>query len=494
MSHPGTHAQAQPESVALIRATDGASISWAQLHQAAVAAANHLHDLGLRKGSAVALCLENRFEFSAFVWAAQYAGYRYTPISTRLGPEETEYIVADCDAEAVVVSERTRASVKVQGALPVVDVDAIDFLTAEPAAPGYERAEGVSMLYSSGTTGRPKGVFKPAPVEPIESVPIGDVMMGKLCQLDADSVYLSTAPLYHAAPLSFLLLMGRLGVTTVVMDGFEASESLALIEQHSVTHSQWVPTMFVRLLRLPGETRAAHDLSSHRFALHGAAPCPEAVKEQMLDWWGPIVHEYYAGTEGAGTCVIGPEDWLTHKGSVGRPADGVIHITDESGRDLPVGEVGEIWFESQTTFQYYKDAEKTRGAKRDGRATFGDLGYVDEDGFLYLTDRKAFTMNIGGVNVYPQEAENALITHPKVFDAAVFGIPHEEYGEEVKGVVQLVSGIEASDEVAAELIAFCRDRLAKIKCPRSIDFEAELPRHPTGKLYKRKLRDRYLEG
>lgn len=495
MSHPGQHASTRPDEPALIRASDGESLSWGALHRASVAAANHLHDLGLKRGSAVAICLENRFEFVAFVWGAQYAGYRYTPISTRLGPDEISYIVSDCEAEALVVSEQTRCEAVRNTAadmLPVLSVDELELLSAPPQEPAYERAEGISMLYSSGTTGRPKGVFRPAPEAPIEEIPIGDVMMGKLCQLEPGSVYLSTAPLYHTAPLSFLILMSRLGVATVIMERFDAADSLALIERHQVTHSQWVPTMFVRLLRLPKEMRAAHDLSSHRFALHGAAPCPIEVKEQILEWWGSIVHEYYAGTEGAGTCVIGPEDWLTHKGSVGRPAGGVIHISNEAGEDLPVGEVGEVWFESTSTFQYYKDEEKTRSARRAGRATFGDLGYVDRGGFLYLTDRKAFTMIIGGVNVYPQEAEDTLITHPSVFDAAVFGIPHAEYGEEVKGVVQLVEGVEGDAATESALLDFCQGKLAKIKCPRSIDFIAELPRHPTGKLYKRKLRDTYL--
>jgi len=473
-------------------------LTWKQLHARAVGAANYLTDLGLHKGSSLAICVENRFEFVVLVWASQYAGFRYTPISTRLGQDELAYIVSDCEAEVLVISDQTLASMPhtVGGSItPVVlNVDQVDMggdETNQP--PRYERAEGTPMLYSSGTTGRPKGVWNSPPPEPIEEVPQRIAMVGRFYQIDSDAVYLSPAPLYHSAPLSFVLWLGRLGGATVIMERFDAAESLALIERHSVTHSQWVPTMFVRLLRLSSQERDAHDLSSHRFAIHGAAPCPVGVKEAMIEWWGPIVHEYYAGTEGAGTCMIGPEDWVAHKGSVGKAVGGVIHIVDEKGNQKECGEVGEVWFEGDASFEYYKDTEKTASVRRHGRATFGDLGYLDEDGFLYLTDRKAFTMNIGGVNVYPREAEDALIMHPLVADVAIFGIPHPEYGQEVKGVVEVVPGVEITSELESELIDFCRSRLSMVKCPRSIDFEASLPRHPNGKLYKRKLSDRYYD-
>lgn len=498
MSHPGIHALERPDAPALIRASDGEVITWRQLHSRAVAAANCLIELGLHQGSMLAICVENRFEFVVFVWASQYAGFRYTPISTRLGPSEIAYIVSDCEAEVLVVSDQTIDSVgpaASEGGAPVLlNVDRLDLFGDElEVTPLYERAEGVPMLYSSGTTGRPKGVWNSAPPEPIEEMPQRIAFIGRLYQIDYESVYLSPAPLYHSAPLSFLLWLGRLGGATVIMEKFDAAEALALIAQHRVTHSQWVPTMFVRLLRLSAQERRAHDLSSHQFAIHGAAPCPVGVKEAMIDWWGPVIHEYYAGTEGAGTCMIGPEDWITHKGSVGKAVGGVIHIMSEDGRDQPRGEVGEIWFEGDASFEYYKDAERTASVRRQGRATFGDLGYLDEDGFLYLTDRKAFTINVGGVNVYPREAEDALIMHPLVADVAVFGIPHPEYGEEVKGVVELLPGTAVYPGLDSELVEFCRSRLSGVKSPRSIDFEESLPRHPNGKLYKQSLRDRYSE-
>ena len=349
------------------------------------------------------------------------------------------------------------------------------------------------MLYSSGTTGRPKGVWRAAPDVPVEKLHSADVAMAAVYQIDERSIYLSTAPLYHSAPLSFLARMNRFGATTVIMERFEAATALTHIDTYRVSHSQWVPTMFVRLLRLDDAERSRHDLSTHRVAVHGAAPCPVHVKQAMLDWWGPIVYEYYAGTENAGTCLIAPEEWLTHKGSVGRSVSGPLHILDEHGHRLPAGEVGEIWFERSSEFRYLNDADKTSESRRaNGSGTFGDLGYLDADGYLYLTDRKAFTIIAGGINVYPQEIEDVLLTHPAVIDAAVFGIPHPEYGEEIKAVVQPAPGAVTDDTLRAELHTHCRTHLAAFKCPRSIDFDADLPREPNGKLMKRVLRDRYL--
>ncbi len=349
------------------------------------------------------------------------------------------------------------------------------------------------MLYSSGTTGRPKGVWRAAPAAPVEELQPADAAMAAVYRIDERSIYLSTAPLYHSAPISFLARMNRIGATTVIMDRFDPAEALAHIETYRVTHSQWVPTMFVRMLRLDEAERARRDLSTHRVAVHGAAPCPVHVKQAMLDWWGPIIYEYYAGTEGAGTCLIGPDEWLAHKGSVGRSVSGPLHILDEHGRPLPAGEVGEVWFERSSDFRYLNDADKTSESRRaNGSGTFGDLGYLDADGYLYLTDRKAFTIIAGGVNVYPQEIEDVLLAHPAVVDAAVFGIPHPEYGEEIKAVVQPAPGVAADDSLVAELLEHCRAHLAGFKCPRSIDFDADLPREPNGKLMKRVLRDRYL--
>jgi acyl-CoA synthetase (AMP-forming)/AMP-acid ligase II len=348
------------------------------------------------------------------------------------------------------------------------------------------------MLYSSGTTGRPKGVKRPMTGEPFDAPVLGYQLYRRLYGIDENTVYLSPAPLYHAAPLVFTSCVMAWGGTVVVMDRFDAEQSLSLIERHRVTHSQWVPTMFVRLLRLPEATRRHHDLSSHRCAVHAAAPCPIEIKRQMIAWWGPIIHEYYAGSEGNGFVVIDSPDWLAHPGSVGRAVLGEISILDDDGKQLPQGEAGAIYFANGPAFEYHNDPAKTRSAySAEGWSTLGDVGYVDQDGYLYLTDRKAYMIISGGVNIYPQEAENVLTGHPQVVDVAVFGVPNEEFGEEVKAVVQPVDMNQATPELAAELIAYCRARLADVKCPRSIDFDPELPRHPTGKLYKRLLRDRY---
>ncbi|HLY78532.1 MAG TPA: AMP-binding protein, partial [Caulobacteraceae bacterium] len=314
----------------------------------------------------------------------------------------------------------------------------------------------------------------------------------------ADTVYLSPAPLYHAAPLGYVTNVLGHGGTVIMMERFDPEAALRYIEQYQVTHSQWVPTMFVRMLKLPPEARARHDLSSHQVAVHAAAPCPVDVKRQMIEWWGPIIHEYYAGTEGTGATIIDSTDWLAHPGSVGKPALGILHICDEEGTELPVGESGLIYFErEQMMFAYHNDPAKTRAAQHpahDNWTSLGDVGYVDQEGYLYLTDRKAFMIISGGVNIYPQAIEDALILHPKVGDVAVFGVPNDEMGEEVKAVVEPAPGVPPSEELGAELIAFARERLAHYMTPRSVDFIEEMPRLPTGKLYKRLLKDQYWAG
>jgi acyl-CoA synthetase (AMP-forming)/AMP-acid ligase II len=354
------------------------------------------------------------------------------------------------------------------------------------------------MLYSSGTTGRPKGVRHPLPEVPIGS-PVGVVGLGlALYGFNADMVYLSPAPLYHAAPLRFSMAVHRAGGTVIAMENFDPSDFLRLIEEHEVTHTQVVPTMFVRMLKLPEGDRLKWDVSSLQTCIHAAAPCPIPVKEQMIEWWGSKIFEYYAGTEGNGFCAINSDEWLAHKGSVGRPLVGEIHIVGEDGEEVGgPREEGTIYFGSGAQFEYHNDPEKTassRDPKGRGWSTLGDVGYVDEDGYLYLTDRKAYMIISGGVNIYPQEAENVLTTHPKVLDVAVIGVPNEDFGEEVKAVVQLIDATEAGPDLERELIAFCRSQLSDIKSPRSVDFVDELPRHPTGKLYKRLLRDKYWEG
>jgi long-chain acyl-CoA synthetase len=370
-----------------------------------------------------------------------------------------------------------------------------DAFGSQPTTPIADETEGAAMLYSSGTTGKPKGVKHRLTGQPFGAPsPIG-MLLAALYQASPDMIYLSPAPLYHSAPLQFTMAIHRIGGTVIVMEHFDAEQSLALIEKYRVTHAQMVPTMFIRLLKLPEPIRGKYDHSSLKVVIHAAAPCPIAIKEQMIEWWGPKIYEYYAGTEGNGFCAIDSAQWLQHKGSVGKPLMGKVHIVGDDGVELPTGEAGTIFFEGGGTFEYHNDPEKTKSSRNDkGWSTLGDIGYLDQEGYLYLTDRKANMIISGGVNIYPQEAENLLATHPKVQDVAVFGVPNEDFGEEVKAVVQPVDIKQAGPALAAELIDFCREHLSAIKCPRTIDFDAELPRHPTGKLYKRLIKDRYWIG
>jgi long-chain acyl-CoA synthetase len=355
---------------------------------------------------------------------------------------------------------------------------------------------GVAMLYSSGTTGRPKGILRPLPeTSPDVGLPLFD-FLAELWEYRAGMRYLSPAPLYHSAPHYAVGLTLRAGGTAVIMEHFDPEAYLALVERHRITHSQLVPTMFSRMLKLPGEVRQRYGLSSLEYVVHAAAPCPIPVKQEMIDWWGPIIHEYYGATEGLGFTACDSAEWLAHPGTVGKVMLGELEILGEAGQSLPVGESGAIWFKTASPFEYFDDPEKTREARSaDGTmSTVGDVGYLDVDGFLHLTDRATFMIICGGVNIYPQECENLLITHPKVADAAVFGAPNDDLGEEVKAVVQPAAGVEPGPALEAELIDFCRESLAHMKCPRSIDFADALPRLPTGKLYKRLLRDRYWQG
>jgi len=363
----------------------------------------------------------------------------------------------------------------------------------QPVTPVPDERLGASMLYSSGTTGRPKGILRPLPdCPPGEPLPLFTFLHG-MFRVSDDMIYLSPAPLYHSAPQASMSLAIRNGSTSVIMERFDAEQFLALVERYRITHSQLVPTMFSRMLKLPVEARSKYDLSSLKVIIHAAAPCPVPVKEEMIAWWGPIIYEYYGATEGMGFTFCDSQQWLSHRGTVGNVILGEMHILDEEGNECPLGESGTVWFKTATPFEYFNDPSKTAESRStDGTmSTVGDVGYTDADGYLYLTDRKTYMIISGGVNIYPQECENLLITHPKVMDAAVFGVPNEDMGEEVKAVVQPAPGVEAGPELAKELMAFCREHLSNIKCPRSIDFEAELPRLPTGKLYKRVLRDRY---
>ena len=506
--HPGAHAATDPEKPALVMARSGATISYGELDAGANRLANVLRGRGLGPGDSMAVWMENNPTFLEATWAPQRSGLYYTPMSSRLTAGEVGYILEDCGARALVTSYecrdvaaevvervpglRTRLMVGgvVDGFEPYEEV-----VAAAPGDPDPDPLEGRSMLYSSGTTGRPKGVRKE-----LGRVPLGtkgfDSVLGlgtTLYGYGPDMVFLSPAPLYHAAPLWFTMAVHRIGGTAVVMEHFDPVEFLALVERHRVTHTLVVPTMFVRLTKLAAEERARFDVSSLRCCIHGAAPCPAGVKEAMIDWWGPIVHEYYAGTEANGFVACNSEEWLAHRGTVGRSLGGpTLHVLGPDGEELPPGQIGTVYFGGGPDFEYHNDPVKTASARDAvGRTTLGDVGYVDEDGYLYLTDRAAYTIISGGVNVYPQEAEDVLVTHPKVMDAAVFGVPDDDLGEQVKAVVQPADMADAGPVLEAELVAWCRRHLAAYKCPRSVDFEAELPRHATGKLYKRLLRDRY---
>ena len=513
MLHPLHHARTQPDKPAVIMAGSGQVITYRELDDRSNQVAQLFRALGLQSGDHIALLLENHPRYFEICWGAHRAGLIYTAMSTRLTEGEVSYIVDDCGAKAVISSRAMAGAVQHLGAacpavahwlmLDVAQGGAATgwtayepALAAQPVARIADELAGGDMLYSSGTTGRPKGVFVPPQAAEIDAAsPMTDIMT-RLYGMSADSVYLSPAPLYHAAPLRYTLGAQRLGATVVVMEHFDAEDYLRLVELHRVSHSQLVPTMFVRMLKLPAESRSRYDLSSLRCAIHAAAPCPVAVKQQMIDWWGPVLWEYYAGTEGNGVTMVDSAQWLTHKGTVGRAVIGELKICDdETGELLPPGQSGTIYFANGRPFQYHKDPAKTQGSTHAlGWTTLGDVGYVDAEGYLYLTDRKAYMIISGGVNIYPQEAENVLINHPQVADCAVLGVPNEEFGEEVKAVVQPRDMAEAGPALEQALIAYCREHLSHIKCPRTIDFEAELPRHATGKLYKRLLKDRYWAG
>ncbi len=510
--YPGAFSAITPDKAAVVMSDTGATLTYAQLEERSVRLSRVLHDAGLRPGDDVALLAENDLRTYEVFWAAMRSGLYITAVNHHLRPAEVAYIVRDCGARAFVVSTTyadtagaivaDTPAVSLRLAFPGADAapdlaahdDYDAALAGASAEPLAEQPRGKDMLYSSGTTGVPKGVKAPLPGVSVEQggEPLLDVF-GPLYGFDADTVYLCPAPLYHAAPLRFGGLIHQVGGTVVVMPRFEPAAALAAIERFRVTHSQWVPTMFVRMLKLPAEERTARDLSTHRVAVHAAAPCPVEVKQAMIDWWGPILHEYYAATEAIGITVIDSPAWQRRPGSVGRALLGVVHVCGEDGTELPTGEVGLVYFEREVLpFSYHGDPEKTRRAQHPEHpnwGTTGDVGYVDEEGFLFLTDRQAFTIISGGVNIYPQEIEDALTLHPAVLDLAVIGIPDPEMGEQVKAVVR--PAVPASPELEAELLAHLRERVAGYKVPRSIDFVDDLPRTETGKLQKHKLRERY---
>ncbi|MDX2235530.1 MAG: acyl-CoA synthetase [Hyphomonadaceae bacterium] len=504
--HPRTHAAADPARLAIVMTGDGRSVTYGALEKSANQTAHLYRSLGLGVGDAVALFMENAPEFYELVWGAQRSGLYFVCISTKLTASEIAYILRDSGAKALFVSPGLagagREAAREAGVPAYAASGPIDGLpsyeamrAALPDTPIPDEAAGTDMLYSSGTTGRPKGVRRDLTGLAVETPNALMALTQALYGLGPDSRYLSPAPLYHAAPLRWTMSVQCFGGTVFVMEKFDPEAYLAAVERHRINTSQLVPTMFVRMLKLPPEVRAKYDVSSMRMAVHAAAPCPVAVKQQMMAWWGPVIHEYYAGTEGNGFCTVGPQEWLARPGTVGKAVLGDLKICDEAGEPLPPRTEGVVYFANGPAFSYHNAPEKTAETlNKHGWSTLGDVGYVDEDGYLFLTDRKAFMIISGGVNIYPQEVENLLVTHPKVADAAVFGIPNEDFGEEVKAAVQLLDPALAGPAMAEELLAFCRQHLSAVKCPRSVDFHAELPRHPTGKLYKRLLRDAYWGG
>jgi long-chain acyl-CoA synthetase len=506
--YPGTHAKTRAGQAAFIMAQSGEAVTYAELEVRTNRLAHFLRNRDLNRLDHYSIFMENNARYIECCGAGERAGLYFTCINSYLTADELAYIVNNSESRVLIFSESMRAVVlEALRQCPKVDVSLVvdgpgdgmrilnldEATSSLPDTPIPDESCGTAMLYSSGTTGRPKGIIRPL-VErpPSQQLPLFDFLQ-KLWRYREGLVYLSPAPLYHSAPQAAVNLAIRNGGTAIIMESFDPEHYLQLVEKYRPTHSQLVPTMFSRMLKLPDTVRSRYDLSSLEVAIHAAAPCPPQVKEQMISWWGPIIDEYYGATEGLGFAACDSAEWLAHPGTVGRVMLGDLHVLDEDMQPCPKGVSGTLWFKTATPFEYFNDPARTAEARSaDGSmSTVGDVGYVDDDGFLYLTDRATFMIVCGGVNIYPQECENLLITHPKVADAAVFGVPNEDLGEEVKAVVQPMPGVATDSALADELSAFCARHLSRQKCPRSIDFEAALPRLPTGKLYKRVLRDRY---
>lgn len=491
---------------AVILHPSGTVVTFAELEARANRIAHFLRAQGLQEGDVIAILMENNEHMHAVMWGARRAGLYYVPINTHLTAAEAAYIIDNSGASAVIGSDALRATCEQLGdhlvnglprVLMIADGQLDGWLSYpecvadQPDTPIDDEIEGDLLQYSSGTTGRPKGIKRALPHLPPSEVP-GMMSLLVSVWMQPDSVYLSPAPLYHTAPSVWSMNVQAAGHTVVVMEKFEPESALEAIQRYGVTHGQFVPAMFTRMLKLPAQVRDSYDVSSLRRVIHAAAPCPVEIKKQMIDWWGPIIDEYYASSEAHGSTIISAEEWLTHPGSVGKSMTGVLHILDEDGNELPPNQPGEIYFEGGAAFEYLNDPDKTAASRHEkGWATVGDIGYLDEDGYLYLTDRRHHMIISGGVNIYPQEAENMLVTHPKVLDAAVFGVPDDDMGQRVKAAVQTVDPADATDAFAEELLGWLRDRLAHYKCPKSISFETQLPRTDTGKLYKQELVKKY---
>ena len=500
------HAEAEPGKPAVVMYPSGTVVTFGELEARANQLAHSFRAAGLGEGDVVAVLLDNNEHFHTVMWGARRAGLYYVPINTHLTAAEAAYIIDNSSAKAIIASAKLLPVCReladhLPGGLPELRMMAgaelegwlsyPQCVAAQPITAIADEIEGDLLQYSSGTTGRPKGIKRPLTHLPPSQAP---ALMGALVGfwMNPDGIYLSPAPLYHTAPNVWSMTMQAAGVPVVVMERFDAEGALDAIQRHRVTHGQFVPVMFTRMLKLPAAVRNSYDVSSLERVMHAAAPCPVDIKKQMIDWWGPIIDEYYASSEAHGSTLITAEEWLAHPGSVGRAMNGALHILDEEGNELPPGQPGEIYFDTASSFEYLNDPEKTAATtSRQGWRTVGDIGYLDDDGYLYLTDRRHHMIISGGVNIYPQEAENVLVTHPRVMDAAVFGIPDDEMGQAVKGVVQLVDHSEAGEEFGGELLTWLRERLAHYKCPRSISFEEQLPRTDTGKLYKQSLIEKY---
>ncbi len=509
--YPGAYAKSRANQPAFIMAQTAEAVTYAELEARSNRLAHFLRSRGIKRLDHFSIFMENNSRYIECCTTGERAGLYYTCINSFLTAEEVAYIVNNSESKALIFSEEKRSvAIEALKQCPKVEValcvdgpgDGKKILNLDeatksfPATPITDESLGTAMLYSSGTTGRPKGIIRPLQdVKPGEQLPIFLFLL-KLWRYEEGMIYLSPAPLYHSAPQAAVNLTIRMGGTAIIMERFDPEQYLKLVEKYRPTHSQLVPTMFSRMLKLPEEVRKKYDVSSLKIAIHAAAPCPVQVKEQMIAWWGPIIHEYYGATEGLGFTACDTPEWLAHRGTVGKVLLGELHVLDENMKPCPNGTPGTLWFKTASEFAYFNDAAKTAEARSsDGTmSTVGDVGYVDHDGFLYLTDRATFMIISGGVNIYPQECENLLITHPKVADAAVFGVPNADLGEEVKAVIQPMPGHAPGPELAAELTEFCAKHLSRQEVPRSIDFEAELPRLPTGKLYKRLLRDRYWAG
>ncbi len=509
---PGKHAVERPDKPAYVMAGSGEVVTYRELDERSNRLAHLYREAGLGFGDHVAVFMENHPRYLEVLWGAQRSGIHYTAINSHFNAEEVAYILEDCEAQAVVTSYARRdVAAELLAVMPARvgrrlmiggTIDGWesyeDATAAYPTTPIDDELEGMSMPYSSGTTGRPKGIRYNLGRRPIGDPLIAMQGVRDAYRLDGDTVLLTPAPLYHSAPLQYSMMITRLGGTVVIMEKFDAAAALEAIQKYAITHAQFVPTHFTRMLKLSDEQRRAYDTSSLLVAIHAAAPCPVEVKQAMIDWWGPILYEYYGATETTGATKIDSHEWLTHKGSVGKPFVTPVHIVDENDIEQPIGSPGYVVFEAlggSYSAEYHNDPAKTKSnTTRQGWFGTGDIGYVDNDGYLYLTDRKDFMIVSGGVNIYPQEAENVLTMHPAVYDVAVFGVPNDEMGEEVKAVVQPVDMDAAGPELEQELIEYCRANLAHYKCPRSVDFDPELPRQDTGKLYKRLVRERYWGG